>query len=134
MAESQLQLVLVTPETTLLNEPVISLRFPLFDGQMGILPGRAPVVGRLGEGELSITTANGEKSYFIDGGFVQIKGKVVSLLTNRAIQQKDLNEEEAITALEESQKLAAQSDDEFLEKFKAQQRARKMIFLAKKPR
>ncbi len=134
MAESQLQLVLVTPETTLLNEPVMSLRFPLFDGQMGILPGRAPVVGRLGEGELSITTSNGKKSYFIDGGFVQIKGNVVSLLTNRAIPQKDLNEEEAITALEESQKLTAQSDDEFLKKFKAQQRARKMITLAKKPR
>ena len=41
-----LQIVLVTPETTLLNEPVDSIRLPMFDGQMGIYPsqiGRAHV-------------------------------------------------------------------------------------------
>ena len=38
MADKTLQLVLVTPETTLLDEPVQALRFPLFDGQAGILP------------------------------------------------------------------------------------------------
>src|SRR5579864_3239243 len=79
-----LRIVLVTPETTLLDEPVVALRFPLFDGQIGILPGRAPLVGRLGYGELRITTSAGQQSYFIDGGFVQVKQGVVSLLTNRA--------------------------------------------------
>jgi len=62
-----LQLVLVTPERVLLDEPVLSLRLPLYDGQLGILPGRAPVIGRLGYGELKISTEAGEKSYFIDG-------------------------------------------------------------------
>ena len=84
MATTNLRLVLVTPETTLLDEPVEALRFPLYDGQIGILPGRAPLVGRLGYGELQITTAAGKKSYFIDGGFVQVKQGAVSLLTNRA--------------------------------------------------
>lgn len=79
-----LRLVLVTPETTLLDEPVQALRFPLYDGQIGILPGRAPLVGRLGSGELHITTTTGDRSYYVDGGFVQVKGSVVSLLTNRA--------------------------------------------------
>ena len=46
MAETALQIVLVTPETTLLDAPVRSLQFPLYDGQAGVLPGRAPVVGR----------------------------------------------------------------------------------------
>ena len=48
MADSALQLVLGTPETTLVDAPVRSLQFPLYDGQIGVLPGRAPVVGRLG--------------------------------------------------------------------------------------
>src|SRR5260370_9293424 len=78
----QLRIVLVTPETTLLDEPVEALRFPLYDGQIGILPGRAPLVGRLGSGELRITNAKGLSSYFIDGGFVQVKENVVSLLTH----------------------------------------------------
>lgn len=57
----QLQLVLVTPETTLLDEPVAGLRFPLYDGMFGVLPGRAPAVGRLGFGELKITDLGGGK-------------------------------------------------------------------------
>jgi F0F1-type ATP synthase epsilon subunit len=44
IAASSLQLVLVTPEKTLLNEPVAALRFPLYDGQIGILPGRLPLI------------------------------------------------------------------------------------------
>jgi F-type H+-transporting ATPase subunit epsilon len=48
---------------------------------MGVLPGRVPLVGRLGYGELKITQAAGEEYYYIDGGFVQIKGRVVTLLT-----------------------------------------------------
>ncbi|HSG70372.1 MAG TPA: F0F1 ATP synthase subunit epsilon, partial [Planctomycetaceae bacterium] len=45
MADKTLQLVLVTPEKTLLDVPTESLSFPLFDGQIGILPSRAPMVG-----------------------------------------------------------------------------------------
>jgi F-type H+-transporting ATPase subunit epsilon len=43
VAESSLRLVLVTPETTLVDAEVGSLQFPLYDGQAGVLPGRAPV-------------------------------------------------------------------------------------------
>ena len=84
IAATQLQLVLVTPETTLLDEPVRSVVFPMFDGQMGVLPGRAPAVGRLGTGELVMEGDSGTQRYFVDGGFVQIKGSVVSILTHSA--------------------------------------------------
>lgn len=46
----KLRLIVVTPERTLLDEPVASLRFPLYDGDIGILPGRIPLIGRLGTG------------------------------------------------------------------------------------
>src|SRR5437667_6660047 len=105
MAHKPLRLVLVTPETTLLDEPVESLRFPLFDGQIGILPGRAPLVGRLGYGELKATTAAGEKSFFIDGGFVQVKGSVVSILTARAIPPKEIRRADAEEALKKASAL-----------------------------
>ncbi len=95
-----LRLVLVTPETTVLDERVEALRFPLYDGQIGILPGRAPLVGRLGYGELHITEAGVTKSYFVDGGFVQVKGSVVSLLTNRAQPAKTLDSKQAENELQ----------------------------------
>ena len=83
-----LRLVLVTPEKTLLDQTVSSLRLPMFDGQVGILPGRAPFVGRLGVGELRIDE---KTSYFIDGGFAQMDGATLSVLTDRAILGKDLD-------------------------------------------
>ncbi len=131
MADNTLQLVLVTPETTLLDEPVQALRFPLFDGQAGILPGRAPVVGRLGYGELRVTGSDGEnRSFYVDGGFVQVKGSVVSLLTNRAIPVDQIDAAEAKALLEKSRAIIAKGDSEIAAKERDQERARRMLKLA----
>lgn len=130
----QLRLVLVTPEKTLMDEPVASLRFPLYDGQIGILPGRAPLVGRLGAGELLIERDSDSLTYFIDGGFVQIKGEVVTLLTNRAIPAAQVTAQSAEAALTAAIALKPASELEFATKDKAIQRARQMVALAKKPR
>lgn len=124
---ADLQLVLVTPETTLLDEPVQSLRFPLYDGQIGILPGRAPLVGRLGYGELRIRTAAGESSFYLDGGFVQVKGSVVSLLTHKAVPAKDVKADEAKTLLDEAIKRPALTDAEFAARDRDMLRARRML-------
>lgn len=133
-SQKQLRLVLVTPEKTLMDEPVASLRFPLYDGQIGILPGRAPLVGRLGAGELLIERDSDSLTYFIDGGFVQIKGEVVTLLTNRAIPAAQVTAQSAEAALTAAIALKPASELEFAAKDKAIQRARQMVALAKKPR
>lgn len=127
-----LQLVLVTPETTLLDEPVQSLQFPLFDGQIGILPGRAPMVGRLGYGELKVNASDGRKSYFIDGGFVQVKGEVISLLTNRAIPAADVDAREAEELLQQALASKPRTETEIANRERDQQRARRMIAMSKR--
>jgi F-type H+-transporting ATPase subunit epsilon len=129
-----LRIVLVTPETTLLDEPVEALRFPLYDGQIGILPGRAPLVGRLGYGELRITTVAGIKSYFVDGGFVQVKQGVVSLLTDRAQVAASLDPRQAEGELEVARQRHPRTDAEFAEKDKDLLRARRKLALARKAR
>jgi F-type H+-transporting ATPase subunit epsilon len=131
MAHKPLRLVLVTPETTLLDEPVESLRFPLYDGQIGILPGRAPLVGRLGFGELRIRTTNGMQSYFVDGGFVQVKHEVVSLLTDRAQPAKSLDPKQAENELQVALQRRPTNDIEFVEKEKDLIRARRKLALAR---
>ena len=131
MADKQLQLVIVTPERTVFDEPSSSLRFPLFDGQIGILPGRAPLVGRLGYGELRATTASGsEKSFFIDGGFVQVKGAVVSILTARAIPSADVKRADAEEALKKAAALPGTSEQQAATKAREIERARKLLSLA----
>src|SRR3954453_19481850 len=49
-ANRPLQCVVVTPEKTLLDETVDFVALPLFDGELGVLPGRSPLLGRLGYG------------------------------------------------------------------------------------
>lgn len=129
IAATELRLVLVTPEKTLLDQPVKSLRFPLFDGQIGVLPGRAPLVGRLGIGELKFQTAAGSERFFIDGGFSQIKGSVVTLLTNRAIPVDAIDPAKAQADLAAATASVPHDDLAFAQKQQAIERARKMISL-----
>lgn len=130
---TELQLVVVTPETTLVDEPVAGLRFPLFDGQAGVLPGRAPLVGRLGAGELSITATGGsQRSYFVDGGFVQITGETVTLLTARCIPVDEIDGDAARTELRDALSRTASSDLEIDARFRDQDRARRMLEMKKK--
>jgi F-type H+-transporting ATPase subunit epsilon len=132
IAATHLRLVLVTPETTLLDEPVTSLVFPLYDGQMGVLPGRAPMVGRLGAGELKIESAGGTRHYFIDGGFVQVKGGVVSVLTHSAVPADEIDVAQAHRDLEAASKEVATTDQARAARQHAQDRARRMISLRRR--
>jgi F-type H+-transporting ATPase subunit epsilon len=131
IAPTQLQLILVTPETTLMDEPVSALRFPLYDGQIGILPGRAPMVGRLGFGELHLTRTDGsDADYFIDGGFVQVTGSEVSILTNRALTRDKIDSAQAAEMLREAVTRVAKNDAEAAARFRDQERARQMLAMA----
>ncbi len=129
IAANTLQLSVVTPETTLLNEQALSVQFPLEDGQIGILPGRAPLVGRMGIGELIVKTAAGSTSYFVDGGFAQVKGNTVTLLTNDALDIKGLSAAEVQTAFEEALSRSATTPAQQATKTHDVERNRKLLTL-----
>ncbi len=130
----KLRLVIVTPERTLLDEPASALRFPLYDGDIGILPGRLPLIGRLGCGELKVTSNSGVRSFFVDGGFVQVLGSTVSLLTHRAVPVENLSAAEAEKQLAAAHSRIARTDEEVNAKLADEQRARRMLSLANTPR
>ena len=96
---NDLQCVVVTPERTELDLQADSVTVPLFDGEMGILKGHSPLVGRLGYGVLRIKSAEGTKSYFVDGGFVQVPKNVISVLTDRVIGTDQITASTAEAAL-----------------------------------
>lgn len=130
---ADLRLVLVTPEQTVFDREVASIRVPLFDGSAGFYPGRAPLVGRLGIGELRLTDTSGvTESWFIDGGFVQVKGSVVSVLTNAASATSELSRQAALVQLQEARAVRARTDEEFSDAARRLERARKMQAMAGK--
>src|SRR5437762_13575320 len=84
------QCVMVTPERAVLAEAVDFVALPMYDGELGVLPGRAPLIGRLGYGELRIVQGGNTRRFFVDGGFVQIRNSIVTVLTSRAIPAAEL--------------------------------------------
>ena len=123
----RLQCVVVTPERTLFDELVDFVALPLYDGELGVLPGRTPLIGRLGYGELRTRDAGSTRRYFVDGGFAEVRDDVVTVLTNRAIPATQVDTAAAAQELERAQSRRAATDYEQSEKAKAISRARAQL-------
>src|SRR5215471_18977929 len=77
--------VVVTPEKAVLDKTVEMVILPMFDGELGVLHGRAPLIGRLGAGELRLKTGAAVERWFVEAGFVQVRSNVVTVLTSKAV-------------------------------------------------
>jgi F-type H+-transporting ATPase subunit epsilon len=125
-----LHCVVVTPEKAVLDEVCDFVAVPMYDGELGVLSGRMPLIGRLGCGELRTQSGNRIHRYFIDGGFVQIKNNIVTVLTSKALKAEEID----VTAAEQALKAAQQpAPDPAIQEAqrKAQDRARAQIRVAK---
>jgi F-type H+-transporting ATPase subunit epsilon len=113
-----LQCVITSPEGLIFKGSARSVVLPGADGELGVLPRHAPLIGALGYGEVRIDPADGGAAtggtpapargkdgkihYFIEGGFVQVLRDEVSILATRAESSASLNraaEEEKLKAL-----------------------------------
>jgi F-type H+-transporting ATPase subunit epsilon len=77
----KLQCVIVTPERAVLDEPADMVILPMVDGELGVQPRRAALVGKLGKGELRIKNGDQIKKIRVEGGFAQVRKDVVTVLT-----------------------------------------------------
>jgi F-type H+-transporting ATPase subunit epsilon len=84
-SDKQLQCVIVTPERAVLDEKAEFIVLPMIDGELGVQPGRAPLVGRLGKGELRLKQGAETKKLQIEGGFAQVRSDVITVLTTRVL-------------------------------------------------
>lgn len=80
--------IVVTPEETALEARSEFVVLPLYDGEIGVFPKHAPLIGRLGSGELRLKTGEVYERYYIEGGFVQIADDEVAVLTTRVSKEK----------------------------------------------
>lgn len=103
--------VVVTPEKTELDTSCDSLVLPLFDGELGIQPGRAPMVGRLGFGILKIRSTSGVTEWFVDGGFVQVTREAVNILTDSLQKPSDIDKKQAEADLDRAMALKSTSPE-----------------------
>lgn len=108
---AQMKCVVVTPEKTVVDAQVEFVALPLYDGEIGIAPGHSPMIGRVGHGEMRLRDASGTRSFYVDGGFVQVADGVVSVLTNKALPASAIVASEAEMLLAKSQSMSARSPE-----------------------
>ncbi len=131
MADTQVRCVVVTPEKTELDTKCDSLVLPLYDGETGILPGRAPMVGRLGFGLLKLRTGSTVDAWYVDGGFVQVTRDGVHVLTDRLVKPESLDKAQAEADLAKANTIKASSPETFALKDRAIAQARAKLTIAK---
>ncbi|HLO39618.1 MAG TPA: F0F1 ATP synthase subunit epsilon [Phycisphaerales bacterium] len=101
MAKKTFRCRLVTPTASLLDDAVTYASVPAWDGLMGFLPGRAPILAKLGCGELVLRFPDtdkgqgGERSYVVDGGVVQMQGETLTILAEYAEAAEQINPADA---------------------------------------
>jgi len=103
--------VVVTPEKTELDVHCGSVKLPMYDGELGVLPGRAPMVGRLGYGLMRLKSASGDQSWYVDGGFVQVTREGVYVLTNRLLKPDQIDRQGAEEELRKATEMVAKTPE-----------------------
>jgi F-type H+-transporting ATPase subunit epsilon len=128
--------VVVTPEQQVLDETVSQVILPAHDGLIGILTDRAPLLVKLGVGEMRVTPtgAGGGKDrvYLVDGGVAQMKDNNLTVLTQHATAASALDSETAKAALAEATARRITDEKSFEQRQHDLQRAREMQHLAGK--
>jgi F-type H+-transporting ATPase subunit epsilon len=124
--------IVVTPEATVLDGPADFIALPLLDGEIGLAPGHAPMIGRLGYGEMRVVNDKTTRRYYLDGGFVQVVGDTVSILTSRAVPAEDLDVEVTAEQLSAARLRPAKTPDQMAARDQAVIQARARLRVARR--
>ena len=130
--KGKVRCVVVTPEKAVLDAIAEMVILPMFDGELGVLPGMAPLIGRLGAGELRLKTGTNVTRYFIEPGFVQVRNNIISVLTGKAQKAEEVTSSVAEKAAAEAEALPFTNAVERANKTKARDRAQGLKKVAAK--
>jgi F-type H+-transporting ATPase subunit epsilon len=105
-----LTLEIITPDHKVLSTEADQVVLPTELGETGILTGHVPLVTKLVAGELKVIKGGQTEYIAVDHGFAKVMGNTISVLTEAAIDVKeiDLSEVESAQArAEEALRVAA---------------------------
>jgi F-type H+-transporting ATPase subunit epsilon len=102
---AKLLLEIVTPESRTFSEEVDMVVLPGAEGELGILPLHVPLMTRLLPGEVRIMQGQKETDLVVGTGFVEVTQTKVSILTDMAMSDTEVDEaaaEEAVSRAKEA--------------------------------
>jgi F-type H+-transporting ATPase subunit epsilon len=112
MLPEAIELIIVTPQRQLLREKVATVQLPGASGELGILPGHAPLITELGNGELSYRSSSGAEPVVLAvlSGFAEVLPDRVTVLAETAERPEEIDVERAKQALERAEKRLKSTD------------------------
>ena len=107
-----MQVELVSPERVLFSGEAKQVITRTLDGEIAFLPGHAPFLGALSECHTRITLADDSLlDVAVHGGFVQVSGNTVSILSDIAELAVDIDRPRAIDAMERAEAILRHEHD-----------------------
>ena len=126
-----IRVIIVTPAEQTLDAKATYADVPAHDGQVGIQHLRAALLTKLGVGVLRLETPEGERKFFIDGGYAQVKNDELNILTDEAIDAGELDRGECEAGLKQAQSLKGDTPDAQAHKDRETARARALLAAVK---
>ena len=83
-----MRVTVISPERAVFDGDASAITAPAYDGLVGILPGHAPFVTLLGEGELTVRTDGGNRVFAVRQGFLQVLDDDVRVVAEHAAVAK----------------------------------------------
>jgi F-type H+-transporting ATPase subunit epsilon len=80
---------LVSPERVLISDDVEHVVLPGSEGELGVLPGHAPVVVALKAGMITVIDGGSSKKLFVKGGFAEVNPEALTVLAEHAFDPAD---------------------------------------------
>ena len=109
-----MQCDIVSAEQEIFSGPVamISLRGTL--GELGILPGHAPLLTGIRPGVVQLRLPDGEEEvFYASGGFLEIQPGVVTILADTAARAEDIDEAAAAEARQTAERALSEQAADF---------------------
>ncbi len=109
-------LEIITPDALVLSTEADQVVLPTESGETGILTGHVPMVTKVVAGELQVINGGNTEFIAVDHGFAKVLGNTISVLTEAAIDVKDIDLSEVESAqarAEEAPPIAAAEDHVF---------------------
>jgi len=105
-----LRLEIVTPETRAYSDDVDMVVIPATEGEIGVLPMHVPLMTQITPGELVVLKGNQTLHLAIGEGFVEVTQERVNVLTDMAIEERQIDEAAAEAAVKRAEDALARQD------------------------
>ena len=82
-------------------------------GELGIMPGHAPLLTGIRPGPVKLTMDGGEEEvFFASGGYLEVQPGVVTVLADTALRAEDIDEAAAVEAQQSAERMLSEQTAE----------------------